>query len=44
MRNEEMAVAGDAGILVWDGISTGTVDMKKRLLAKGKPVYVKCSR
>ena len=41
MRNEDMGVYADAGILIWDGKSTGTMDMKKRLEAKGKPVYVK---
>lgn len=41
MRNETMAVEAHAGILLWDGQSTGTMDMKKRLEQKGKLVYVK---
>lgn len=44
MRNEQMAIYGDVAILVWDGISTGTMDMNKRMEAKNKQVYVKTIR
>ena len=30
LRNEEMAKVADALILVWDGVSTGSADMKSR--------------
>lgn len=39
-RNERMAVYGDALIAVWDGTSTGTPDMIRRMKAHGKPHYV----
>jgi hypothetical protein len=38
-RNEEMAQNADALILVWDGKSTGSADMKKRALAHKLKVY-----
>lgn len=40
VRNEEMAQRADAAVLVWDGRSTGTQDMRDRMLRLGKPVHV----
>jgi hypothetical protein len=39
-RNERMAIYGEALIAVWDGKSTGTSDMVRRMKAHGKPHYV----
>lgn len=39
-RNEEMAEIADAALIVWDGKSTGSVDMMDRMIAKGKDVYL----
>lgn len=39
-RNQRMAIYGDALIAVWDGKSTGTPDMIRRVKALGKPHYV----
>lgn len=41
MRNETMAIEADAAVLLWNGKSTGTMDMKKRMEQKGKIVHVK---
>lgn len=40
IRNQKMAEYGDAGLLLWDGSSTGTKDMERKLLAKKKPVKI----
>lgn len=37
MRNEEMAKYCDAGLLLWDGKSRGTMDMHRRLSKYTKP-------
>lgn len=39
-RNQRMAIYGDALIAVWDGKSTGTQDMVRRMRSLGKPHYV----
>jgi predicted Rossmann fold nucleotide-binding protein DprA/Smf involved in DNA uptake len=39
-RNEEMAEIADAALIVWDGNSTGSLDMLHRMLEKEKPVYL----
>jgi predicted Rossmann-fold nucleotide-binding protein len=39
-RNEVMARRADAAVLVWDGLSTGTQDMRARMRRLGKPVHV----
>lgn len=39
-RNEVMARLADAGVAVWDGLSTGTRDMIERMRKHGKPVHV----
>lgn len=39
-RNEEMAIEADAALIVWDGKSTGSLDMLDRMIAKGKDVYL----
>lgn len=38
-RNREMAELGDALLLVWDGESRGSFNMKEEMLKLGKPVY-----
>lgn len=37
IRNGEMGNYCDAGLLVWDGVSNGTQDMREKLEKKGKP-------
>lgn len=39
-RNEEMAQMADAALILWDGKSTGSLDMVHRMLQAGKPVYL----
>lgn len=39
IRNQEMANNADALILVWDGKSSGSLDMYKRAKKKGITVY-----
>lgn len=39
-RNEEMAKFADLAIIVWDGSSTGSLDMVHRMIAHDKPVYL----
>lgn len=38
-RNLEMAEYADALLLIWDGKSKGSANMKARMLGMGKPVY-----
>lgn len=38
-RNERMADYADALIAVWDGFSTGTKDMMRRMGKRAKPIY-----
>jgi hypothetical protein len=40
LRNESMAVYGQALVAVWDGQSRGTADMIRRARAHGLPVHV----
>lgn len=39
-RNQEMADIADAALVVWDGRSTGSLDMVHRMLQLDKPVYL----
>jgi len=39
IRNKQMAEYADALLLIWDGKSRGSANMKKEMLAIGKPVY-----
>ena len=39
IRNKQMAEYADALLLVWDGISKGSANMKENMLKLGKPVY-----
>lgn len=39
-RNEEMAQFADEALIVWDGASTGSLDMLHRMIALEKPVYL----
>jgi hypothetical protein len=41
MRNGEMAVVGDAALVLWDGISNGSADMVARMVERRKRVVVK---
>lgn len=38
-RNKAMAEYADALLLIWDGKSTGSANMKKQMEKLGKPVY-----
>ena len=39
LRNEEMARYADALLLVWDGHSSGSADMRERVRRRGLPVF-----
>jgi hypothetical protein len=39
IRNKLMALYADELLLVWDGVSRGSANMKKEMLALKKPVY-----
>jgi predicted Rossmann fold nucleotide-binding protein DprA/Smf involved in DNA uptake len=39
-RNQEMAEIADEALIVWDGKSTGSLDMLHRMLAMDKPVHL----
>jgi hypothetical protein len=39
-RNEEMAQIADAALIVWNGRSTGSLDMLHRMIALEKPAYL----
>lgn len=39
IRNNEMAIYGDALILIWDGESKGSYNMRTEALRLGLPVY-----
>lgn len=39
IRNEQMAQAGDALLLIWDGESKGSSNMKQNMVKLNKPVY-----
>lgn len=39
IRNKEMAQYGDALLLIWDGKSKGSANMKSNMEALGKPIY-----
>lgn len=39
IRNREMAKYGDALLLIWDGQSRGSANMKKEMEKLGKPIY-----
>jgi hypothetical protein len=38
-RNKKMAEVGDALLLIWDGRSSGSADMKTQMLKQRKPIY-----
>ena len=40
IRNTEMARVADAGIIVWDGHSTGSRDMSEKLIKARKPCFI----
>lgn len=40
IRNRQMAEYADAAVLVWDGRSPGTKNMKAEMERLGKPVFV----
>lgn len=39
IRNKQMADYADALLLIWDGTSSGSKNMKETMLKLGKPVY-----
>jgi hypothetical protein len=39
IRNKEMAEYADALLLIWDGDSKGSANMKKEMLKLNKPIY-----
>lgn len=39
MRNQEMAEYSDALLLIWDGKSRGSLNMKENMQKLGKPIY-----
>lgn len=39
IRNKEMADYADALLLIWDGESKGSANMKQNMLSLGKPIY-----
>lgn len=39
MRNRKMALLGDALLLIWDGKSRGSANMKKQMEDLDKPIY-----
>lgn len=39
IRNKQMAEYGDALLLIWDGKSKGSANMKKEMLTLSKPIY-----
>ena len=39
IRNKEMADYADALLLIWDGESRGSANMKENMIKLGKPVY-----
>lgn len=39
IRNSKMAAAADALLVIWDGRSSGSQDMKNKMLELKKPVY-----
>ena len=40
LRNREMAEYGDAAVVFWDGMSSGSCDMVTRMVVRGKLVRV----
>jgi predicted Rossmann fold nucleotide-binding protein DprA/Smf involved in DNA uptake len=38
-RNKEMALYADALLLIWDGESSGSANMKNEMLKRNKPVF-----
>lgn len=40
LRNKQMAEYGDKLIAIWDGNSTGTIDMVKQMKTAEKPAYL----
>lgn len=38
-RNTQMAEVGDALLLIWDGESNGSANMKSEMKKRGKPIF-----
>lgn len=41
IRNEQMAKYSDCAVILWDGKSTGTLNMIKNMYKLNKPVYIR---
>ena len=41
IRNSQMSSYGEALVLIWDGFSPGSADMKKKVQARNLPIYEK---
>lgn len=39
IRNAKMAAYGDALLLIWDGKSKGSMNMKENMVSLNKPIY-----
>lgn len=39
IRNKQMAKYSDAALIIWDGESKGSANMKEEMLKLGKPVF-----
>ncbi len=39
IRNEQMAEYADALLLIWDGKSKGSLNMRRNMLVRHKPIY-----
>ena len=39
MRNKQMAKYADKALIIWDGESRGSANMKEEMLKLGKPIY-----
>ena len=39
IRNKQMAEYADALLLIWDGVSRGSANMKKEMTKLNKPIY-----
>ena len=41
IRNSEMAKYADAAIILWDGVSKGTLNMIKNMVLRDKPYFIR---
>lgn len=39
VRNAKMAAYGDVLLLIWDGVSKGSMNMKENMVLLNKPIY-----